>query len=160
MNETKTLIRSMIHSGFQLLVIALIIGIVIGSISLVITYFDNIVQGLNFINSILLPIKHFMQDHIWYFIVGWFFYIIWWCFVWNKIPSHHINSYIVLRNIIFPPSLMGLIIMLGIADMLDGGYSASFYVLSIIYIIVFFGILDEINRYIANKKHKAIKETE
>lgn len=84
MSETKTLIKSMIYSGLQLVGIALIIGVIIGTISLVITYFDNIVDGVMFVNNLLLPIKHFIQEHIWYFIVGWVFYLMWWSFVWKK----------------------------------------------------------------------------
>jgi len=160
MSETKTLIKSMIHSGFQLLGVALIVGVIIGSVSLVITYFDNIIQGVMLVNNSLVPIKHFIQDHIWYFIVGWCFYLIWWFFVWKKIPTHHVDSLVVLRNIIFPPAIAGFIILLCIANMLEGGQTALFYFISALYVLGFFVFLDEINKYIANRRYKLSKKSE
>lgn len=61
------------------------------------------------------------------------------------------------RNITTPPAIIGLIILLCIADMLDGGYSALFYVISILYIPAFFAYLDEINKYIANQRYLLCK---
>lgn len=157
-NENNELLKTMFKCGFQLLIVAGVIAIIVGIAKVTNAYSANIWSAVLFVNNLFLPSKHFIQDNIWYFVGTLGVFILWLTCVFVKTPKEHVKSLTILTKILAGFFVCGELILLCVADMNEGGLSLLLYLISLIFIFAIFAFIIDLMNSIADTKLKQIKK--
>jgi len=160
-NESNELMRTMLKCGFQLLMLASGIALIVGIVKLCINYSADIGNFILSVNNLFLPSKHFIQDNIWIFSGVWCSILLWLICVFVKTPVRNVESYRLLTKILGSLLIIGIVLMFCIADMSsvrENGFSGLLFFVSTLFILASAGTIYSLLDLIANQHLKRMKE--
>lgn len=158
-NENHELVKTMLKCGLQLLMFLSAVATIVGLFKLTTMYSANIWSVIIYVNNLFLPSKHFIQNNLHFIIPTWLGFFLWLSCVYFKTPVYHIKSFKTLTKILKTLLVIGLIILVCLADSCKGAEAALTYIFTLMYTAVSFIGVHEMSKFIADNELKLSRET-